>query len=408
MDKVGKSYSSSLVALVFAMFSLATGVGFIVPLLPVYAESLGASGAWIGLIFAANPLFRAAFMVVFGALADQRGKKKIMSFGLAGYVVLSLGFVFVTEVYHLFVLRMLQGVCSAMIAPVARAYAGEISPAHREGKVMGTLNMGFFAGFSGGPLIGGLFADEFGFNVPFYAMAVLTSVSLLLVYLYLPEQSTVGERRNVLSIPVLMESLGLLRYRLVAGAVSLRSSVGVGHGIFSTLLPLVGQLAMGLSAAQVGFVVTARSLLAALLQPLGGRLADRYNRRWMGLASSLLIPLGFLVVTRSETFPHMIFVGILIGLGFGISVPSAEAMAVERGREHGMGRMMGLNEMARSLAMGAGSVIGGVAMDLFGAINAHVLAAIISVLGLAGAMWLLRGYRPPSRGLQGARMQKNE
>ncbi len=388
-------YRKSLAALVVAMFSLAMGVGFIVPLLPVYAEMLGASGAWIGLIFAANPFFRAIFMVVFGALSDYAGKKKIMSVGLTGYAIISLGFIFATTVVHLFALRVLQGICSAMIAPVARAYAGEISPAHKEGQVMGTLNMGFFAGFSFGPLVGGLFADRFGFNVPFFAMSILSATSLLLVYLFLPEQTVSTERKSVLSVQVLADSFGLFRYRLVAGAVALRSSVGIGHGIFSTLLPLIGQLTMGLSAGQVGFVVTARSLVAAVLQPKGGRLADRYNRRWVGLFSSLLIPVGFLLIPRTDTFIQLAAVGMLIGLGFGLSVPSAEAMAVERGREHGMGAMMGLNEMSRSLAMAIGSMVGGVALDLLGAINAHVLAAAVSIAGLGVAMWLLRGYRPP-------------
>ena len=395
-----KGYKESLLALVFAMFSMATGVGFIVPLLPVYAESMGASGIWIGLIFAANPLFRAIFMVVFGALSDQKGKKKIMSVGLSGYVILSLGFIFATSVIHLFVLRVLQGVCSAMIGPVARAYAGEISPPHKEGQVMGTLNMGFFLGFSGGPLIGGLLADQFGFNVPFYAMAVLTGVALVMVTRYLPEQEATKAPRNVLSLGLLMESVGLLKIRLVAGAVSLRSSVGVGHGIFSTLLPLLGQMVLGLSAAQVGFVVTARSLVAASLQPKGGALADRYNRRWVALAGSLLVPLAFFLIPHSRGFSDLIILAILLGTGFGISVPAAEAMAVERGREHGMGRIMGLNEMSRSFAMAIGSMIGGTAMDVLGVVNAHVVAALVTIVGLAGAMWLLRDYRPP--GDQGA------
>ncbi len=381
-----------------AMFSMAMGVGFIVPLLPVYADMMGATGLWIGLIFAANPFFRAAFMVVFGALSDRMGKKRIMSVGLISTAFLSLGFIFATQVYHLFILRVLQGVCSAMIGPVARAYAGEISPSHKEGQVMGTLNMGFFAGFSGGPLIGGLFADRFGFNVPFVVMAILSGLAFLLIRLYLPEQSvSKGQAEGAsISLELLMESLRLYRHRLVTGAVLLRSSVGIGHGIFSTLLPLIGQLMMGLSSSQVGFVITARSVAAAVLQPQGGKMADRYNRRWVGLFTSLLIPLGFLMIPFAGSFVYLVGAGILIGMGFGTSVPSAEAMAVERGREHGMGRIMGLNEMSRSLAMAIGATTGGVAMDVLGPVNAHVLAAAVSVVGLATAMWFLRGYRPPN------------
>ncbi len=351
-------YKRSLAALVVAMLSMAMGVGFIVPLLPVYAEEMGASGAWIGFILATGP-------------------------------------------HHLFILRTLQGICSAMIGPVARAYAGEISPSHKEGEVMGTLNMGFFAGFSAGPLVGGLTADRFGFNVPFVVMALFSAASYLLIRAYLPEQTVSGARAPGFSSEIMLESLRLYRHRLVTGAVLLRGSVGIGHGIFSTLMPLVGQLVLGLSSSQVGFVITARSVTAAALQPQGGKLADNFNRRWVALITSLMIPIGFLAIPYVAHFAHLVAAGILIGVGFGTSVPSAEAMAVERGREYGMGRIMGLNEMTRSLTMAVGSIIGGVAMDILGPVNAHVLAAGLSVFGLGVAMWLLRGYRPSN--LQPAR-----
>ncbi len=390
------AYRKSLFALVLAMFSMAMGVGFIVPLLPVYAENMGASGAWIGMIFAADPLFRAIFMVLFGALSDRKGKRKVMQVGLSGYVLVSLGFVAAGTVGHLLLLRILQGLCSAMVGPVSRAYAGEISPANREGEVMGYLNMGFFLGFAGGPLVGGLLADAFGLNVPFYAMGIITGAALLLVTLFVPEQTPSRVSTDILSLNLVVDSVGLLRIRLVAGAVALRSAVGIGHGVFSTLLPLIAQLTLGLTAAQVGLVVTVRSLVAAALQPKGGYLADNFNRRWVGLLGSLLLPIGFIAIPLSQGFWHLLATSVIIGAGFGISVPAAEAMAVERGREHGMGSIMGLNEMCRSLAMAAGALLGGSSLDYTGALNAHIIAAAVSVLGLVGAMWLLRAYRPPN------------
>ncbi|MFO8059814.1 MAG: MFS transporter, partial [Bacillota bacterium] len=220
MGDCGSDYHKGLIVLVLAMFSMATGVGFIVPLLPVYAETMGASGLWIGLIFAANPFFRAILMVVFGSLADQKGKKSIIVGGLLGYMVVALGFVLATSPLHLFLLRLVQGVFSAMISPVARAYAGELSPANAEGRVMGTLNTGFFAGFAGGPLLGGALADRFGFNVPFYAMALLSGVSLLLVIMLLPEQKIDADAPRQRPIQMISDSLQLFRSDTVKGVVS--------------------------------------------------------------------------------------------------------------------------------------------------------------------------------------------
>ncbi len=391
-------YRRHLFALVAAMFSMAMGVGFIVPLLPVYADQLGASGTWIGLIFGANPFLRAAFMIVFGSLADYRGKKKIMAGGLLGYLFVSLGFIWAASVLHLFYLRILQGVFSSMISPVARAYAGEISPPNREGSVMGILNTGFFAGFAGGPIIGGLFADHFGFTVPFYAMGILCGIAFALVIVFVPEQTaedtaTEIPQKRPSPMKLIVDSVKLLQNELVRGMVLIRSSVGVGHGIFSALLPLFAQVYLGVSSAQVGFAITTRALVGALLQKKGGTLADTLDRKKLAIFSSLLAPAGFLLVPHSQNFIQLLAVSVLIGVSFGISVPAAEAMAVEFGRSHNMGQIMGVKEMCRSLAMGIGSVTGGVALDLLGPVGAHVTAALASSVGLFIAFWNLRDYQ---------------
>lgn len=392
MTDDGSDYHKSLIVLVIAMFSMATGVGFIVPLLPVYAETMGASGVWIGLIFAANPFFRAMLMVVFGSLSDSKGKKNIILGGLLGYMIVALGFVVATLPIHLFLLRMVQGLFSAMISPVARAYAGELSPANAEGKVMGTLNTGFFAGFAGGPIMGGLLADSFGFNVPFYAMAILSGVSILLVVIWLPEQKSQTLSVDQRPVEMIMDSLRLFRSDTVKGIVSLRSAVGMGHGIFSSLLPLFAQLALGLSSAQVGAIITIRSLTGAVLQRKCGQFADRYNRKWLALAGSLLAPVAFLLVPLARGQGHMMILSVIIGVGFGISVPASEAIAVEQGRKYGMGKMIGLVEMTRSFAMAIGSIAGGIALDSLGTDYAFVAAAGLSVSGVFIATWFLRAY----------------
>ncbi len=384
-------YRKSLLTLALAMFAMAMGVGFIVPLLPVYAETMGASGVWIGLIFAANPFVRAALMVVFGSLSDYKGKKKIICAGLFGYMVVSVGFVLAAQPIHLFLMRILQGVFSAMISPVVRAYAGELSPAHKEGAVMGTLNTGFFAGFAGGPLIGGLFADAFGFNVPFYAMGVLNAVALLMVIRFVPEQ-VASTHRPSSSLGAIIESIGLLRDDIVKGVVAVRSSVGLGHGIFSSLLPLFCQLTLGMNSAQTGMIITTRSLVGAGLQPKGGQMADQYNRKWLAVGFSSLASVGFLIASGSSHMWQLMVVSVIIGVSFGVSVPSAEAIGVERGRHYSMGRMMGLVEMSRSFAMAIGSVLAGLTIDLLGTHGALVVASILTASGLLVSLFFLRNY----------------
>ena len=78
--------------LFFSIFAAVTGVGIVVPLLPVYANDLGASGLYIGLIFGAFSLSRTFFLPYFGRLSDKKGRKPFIVAGLLSYAVISVAF----------------------------------------------------------------------------------------------------------------------------------------------------------------------------------------------------------------------------------------------------------------------------------------------------------------------------
>jgi len=121
------------------------GSGIVVPLLPLYAESLEASGLWLGLIFAAFPLSRTLATPVFGRLSDRKGRKLFISIGLLTYAIISFGFIYTNTVSQLVLMRFLHGLAGALILPVAQAYVGDISPPGEEGKWMGYANAAFLA-----------------------------------------------------------------------------------------------------------------------------------------------------------------------------------------------------------------------------------------------------------------------
>ena len=101
--------------LFFALFSTITGVGIVVPLLPVYAHDMGAAGIYIGLIFGAFSISRTFFLPYFGRLSDRKGRKPFIVVGLMAYTLVSAAFVLTTSVLQLVIIRFLQGIASAMI-----------------------------------------------------------------------------------------------------------------------------------------------------------------------------------------------------------------------------------------------------------------------------------------------------
>src|SRR4030042_1223989 len=167
-------------ALALSIFASMLGVGIIVPLLPLYAENLGATGIWIGIIFASFSISRAIISPFVGRLSDRRGRKLLLRLCLLISAIVSLGYTS-NSLWGLTLVRLLHGAASGMIQPVAQAYIGDVAPKGEEGKWMGYFNAAFFTGFGFGPLMGGVLTDHFGMNSSFLTMSGLNLLAFLIV-----------------------------------------------------------------------------------------------------------------------------------------------------------------------------------------------------------------------------------
>ncbi len=172
--------------LFFSIFATVTGVGIVIPLLPIYARDMGASGLYIGLIFGSFSLSRTFFLPYFGRLSDKKGRKPFIVIGLFTYALISLAFILSHSVESLIVLRFIQGITSALILPVTQAYVGDITPKGREGFTMGVFNMSIFLGLSIGPLIGGWVYDRFNLQATFVSMGFLALIGFFFSLFLLP------------------------------------------------------------------------------------------------------------------------------------------------------------------------------------------------------------------------------
>ena len=162
-----------LVTVMLSVFIALLGVGVIIPVLPLLATKLGASGFSLGLITAAFSLSRGLLQPIVGSLSDRWGRKGFLVAGLFIYGLVGLLIPNANNVAQLICIRLFQGVGAAMIVPVAMAYASFLAPVGQEGRYMGTINIAIFCGIGCGPVIGGLFSDLWGLSSVFSIMAAL-------------------------------------------------------------------------------------------------------------------------------------------------------------------------------------------------------------------------------------------
>ena len=71
-------------------------------------------------------------------------------------------------------------------------------------------------------------------------------------------------------------------------------------------------------------------------------------------------------------------------------MPASAALAVEEGRKYGMGSTLGVFNMAMSLGMAAGPIVGGVVADFINLNSVFYLGAGASFLGIGLFLWFTR------------------
>ena len=373
--------------LFLAVFATTLGVGLVVPLLPIYAHTMGANAFQIGLVFGAFSLTRTFFVPLFGRLSDTRGKKPFITMGLLVYVLLSVAYVFSDRVADLILIRLGQGVASAMILPVAQAYVGEITPNGREGFTMGLFNMALFGGLSGGPILGGMVKDAFGMDTSFLSMASLCLTGFFLCLILLPAEDVVSRRsagpgRGAPYIHTLTDPnvFGLFAFRL-----GFTSAIGV----IWAFLPLMASTRLGLSGSQIGLVVMINVLISGLLQTPMGFLADRFDKRILIVLGGLLGTGTMLYFLWAPSFLHLFLANALLGVAGGVSFPSIMAIGVIEGRKGDrMGAVMGLLAMAHSLGMLAGPLLAGLLLDACSFTAVFLSGAIVVASGTLVFFWI--------------------
>ena len=373
----------ALQALLVSIFVAMLGLGIVGPIMPLYAENLGATFTQIGLLSSAWSIARFIFSTPAGRLSDTISRKKVIMGGLLAYAIVSLLYIFAWDFTSLLSFRFLHGIGSAATMPVAMAYAAELAPQGQEGKYMGTLNLAMFGGMGLGPLIGGSLTDMFSLEAPFYVMCAMTAFSLILVMTFLPETKSNIQKTNK-TRPSFRK---VLSNRLLLASFVFRTVNALGRGsimgfltIYMTTAIAEGGLALSVTAA--GWVLSIGQLSNAIMQQPCGRLADRYNKVRLIIIGGVISAIGMAFFPFSKTFIHILGARLLFSLGSALMTPALSAIAAIEGREYGVGTTMSVLQSAMSLGMMGGPLLSGILADMFSLKPIFYLGSGISFLGL--------------------------
>ncbi len=169
---MSKTNRSAMTILFLTMFVVMVGFGVIMPILPFYAESMGATATTLGLLFASYSVVQFLFSPFWGQMSDKMGRKPILLIGLIGFGVSFVLFGAATALWVLFAARILGGILSAATLPTVMAYVADTTDNEQRGGGMGIIGAAMGLGVTFGPVIGG-FLGTVNPSLPFYFSGLL-------------------------------------------------------------------------------------------------------------------------------------------------------------------------------------------------------------------------------------------
>ena len=382
---------ATFVSLFIAVAVAMLGIGIIAPILPLYADTFGATRVAVGLVFSAFSISRFALGPFVGRFSDRIGRKRILLVGLALFTVISVLYVVAHNIWQLAGFRLLQGGASVMVTPIAQAYVGDITPAGREGRSLNLFYAAMFFGVALGPLLGGQLSSIFSYEVAFMAMGGLSFVSLLLVWRFVPcdHGRRTGDARPK-SERRLVPLRKVLGNRSVTGIVTYFATRGFWRQGFSAFYPLFAVSMMGWSEGQVGTLLSAYFFAGGALQIPFGHLADKLKRYPQIVIGSFGAPLLLIFVPFIRATWAIVLVMLAMGAFSALSRASVLAIRTELGRTHGMGTLAGIHGSSFAMGQFAGPMACGAIADSFGLAFVFPFGSLMGLVGSTATAILLR------------------
>jgi len=350
---------SRLLTIFIIVFVDLLGFGLILPLLPFYAETYGATPVVVGLLVASYAAAQLVGAPILGRISDRFGRRPVLLFSVAGTFVgfLLLGFAdpigralstlvapqaangFIIAV--LFLSRIIDGITGGNIT-VAQSYIADISDEQNRAKSLGLIGAAFGLGFIIGPAVGGALS-QWGYNLPAFAAASISFLNLLSIFFFLPESLTADLRNSALHrsrTPFTLKAMIYAIKRPIVGPLlHVRFFYGLAFATFQSIFSLYAQ-AIGLNSQTTGYVLSYVGLLSVIVQGgLIGMLTRRFRENWL-IITGLWLMAGALLAWAFTAQLWLLLV-IMLPLAFSGGVlntviPSAITKSVSREEVGGM------------------------------------------------------------------------
>jgi len=374
-------WNPSYVAMIVSNTLMATGFMMVIPILPKFALTLGASLTLAGVIAGLFSITALVFRPVAGVLTDRLNMKAVALWATVGLAVATLGYSLSGSVGSLFLFRLAHGAVFAVAGTASNSLGTAFIPAKRLGEGIGYLGLGFILASALGPNLGLELSARFGYPLAFRVAFVLLLAGALVIATvrYQPAAGKKTQRRR---LPALSELVALE----LAPLVLIVAAFSFTNGLIGAFIALVGEQ-RGFASVGIYFVTNAIVLLAS--RPLAGRLVDARGLGFVLVPAFVCAAAATTLIAFASGLWMLAIAGALYAAGSGSSQPALQTSCIRELGPARTGVAMSTFFIGADVGQGLGPIVGGAIAGRFGYTVLFLVGTALLLAGLA--FWLLRG-----------------
>jgi MFS family permease len=376
----GRSAFGKLVVLMVTAFIDMLGLLMVLPLLPFYAQDLGAGGLVVGMLVASFSMAQLVSAPLWGRFSDRYGRRPALMIGLGASAVAYVVFAFADSLWLLFLSRIVQGAGGGTVS-VIQAYVADATRPQDRAKSLGWLSAATNAGVAIGPVIGS-WASTFSLHTPGLVAALFCVVNMGFAWRYLVEVRKPGRsdgskavtrssRQAVMQVmthPNAPSSRLILIYSIAIGAFQGTTAV----------LALFLAFRFGVTAQTIGYFFMYIGVLSVLTRAVFlGKLVDTFGEAKLSRYGIVLLALGLAGLALSHDYVTLALAVGLMPLGTAFTFPCVTSLLSRVISSAERGLYMGVQQTFGGISRVAFPVLFGWTYDAMGKTSPFWISAVL-------------------------------
>lgn len=377
-----KLWTKNFVFIIIINFLVFVSHMMILSTFPFYIQSMGGSVATAGLAAALFSLVAVICRPFIGWMLNNGKRKAILLIGIAGMALMPLGYMAISILALVFVVRMIHGASLACSNTTSSTIATDIIPQERFAEGMGMFGVSTALATACAPALGLLLMGRMGYHVLFLsATGCMIIAFVLFLLLKVPKISV---KKSPLSFKQLID-----KDALPASTIML-----VFLFTFGALENFTALFASKNGLPSGGIFFTVMACMLFVTRATVGKVADKKGEGIFVYTCNASMFIAFVLMAFVPNTVTFLVAAVFAGYGFGGLEPALQSMAVHIAPPERRGSANSTFLCAYDIGIGLG---GGIAGYLISGLGFKWMFAILSFANVVSViLYVVWGRKHPS------------